>query len=77
MADVNVTVMIDGRAVFAYGAVGAPDGHAAVMGGLQVGLRHFQDILASRAPTPLNPAGALQGGVFSQSQAVKSQDTSL
>ena len=77
MADVNVTVMIDGKAAFVVGAVGAPDANAHAIGALQYGLRHFQDILASRAPAPLNPASALQGGAFGPSQAAKSQDTSL
>jgi hypothetical protein len=64
MADVNVTVMVDGKAAFVAGAVGAPDGNVHVVGALQYALRHFQDILASRVPA------SLQGGV-------KPQDTSL
>jgi hypothetical protein len=66
MADVNVTVMVDGKAAFVAGAVGAPDGNAHVVGALQYALRHFQDVLASRVPVRTS----LQGGV-------KPQDTSL
>jgi hypothetical protein len=50
MADVNVTVMIDGKAAFVAGAVGAPDAHKHAVGALAYGMQHFQDILASRVP---------------------------
>jgi hypothetical protein len=52
MPDVNVSVVIDGKPVFVHGAAGAPNGQASAVGGLQVALRHFQDILASRVPPP-------------------------
>ena len=42
MADVNVTVMVDGKAVFAAGAAGAPDGCACAVAALSLGLAHFQ-----------------------------------
>jgi hypothetical protein len=57
MADVNVTVMIDGKAAFVAGAVGAPDGMAVAITALQFGIAHFQAIKATATPqTPPVPA---------------------
>ena len=52
MADVNVTVMVDGKAVFAAGAAGAPDGCAVAVAALQLGLAHFQSMKPAAAPAP-------------------------
>ncbi len=66
MADVNVTVMVDGKAVFAAGAAGSPDGCACALAALSLGLAHFQAIKeATKAAAP------------GQTAAAKSQDTSL
>jgi hypothetical protein len=84
MADVNVTVMIDGKAAFVAGAAGAPDPHTHAVGALQYGLRHFQDILASRAPAPSpaiarTPAANVGGITLQQMQTgqTEKKDSSL
>ncbi len=56
MPDVNVTVMVDGKGVFAAGAVGSPDGCACAIAALSLGLAHFQAVAAARTPTPGFPA---------------------
>src|SRR5260370_8331034 len=71
MADVNVSVMVDGKPVFVHGAAGAPDGCAAVSAGLDAAVAHFRAVAASRAPAPAPQQ--LSGG---QPQAPpKPQDT--
>jgi hypothetical protein len=60
MADVNVTVMVDGKAVFAAGAAGAPDGSACAVAALSLGLAHFQSMKIP-APNPASPAAAKPG----------------
>lgn len=60
MADVNVTVAVDGKAVFSAGAVGAPDATQAVLMELGLALAHFQAVKAAATPAPAGPVG-LQG----------------
>lgn len=52
MADVNVSVVVDGKPVFVHGMVGTPDPNAAAQLGLQAGLNHFQAARAAAAPQP-------------------------
>jgi hypothetical protein len=73
MADVNVTVAVDGKTVFVAGAAGAPDGCACAIAGLSMALDHFKAISPAKAQaaqikvqTDLNAAAAS-----------KPQDTSL
>ena len=62
MADVNVTVAVDGKAVFSAGATGTPDGCGAVVAMLQLALAHFQAIklAASSPPSPQPVTGTQQ-----------------
>ena len=59
MADVNVTVMVDGKAVFAAGAAGSPDGSACAVAALSLALAHFQ---AQQAAVRLAVAPAAKTG---------------
>jgi len=63
MADVVVTVMIDGRQAFVAGAAGSPDPHGCVKAALDLAATHFAVIInASKAQVVTAP---------------KPQDTSL
>jgi hypothetical protein len=89
MADVVVTVMIDGKQAFVAGAAGAPDGCACATAGLSMGLDHFKAMAAAAAPAVQRTAGRIAGtnvgGVSLQdlqtgqagSQSAAKPDTSL
>lgn len=55
MADVNVTVMIDGKPAFSAGAVGAVDGHQTVIGFLDSASQHFRGVVSARTPPLATP----------------------
>jgi hypothetical protein len=50
MADVNVTVMIDGKAVFVHGAANAPLAGPVIVAGLDAARAHFQAIKDASTP---------------------------
>lgn len=72
MADVSVTVMVDGKTVFVAAGAGAVDVNMAAARGLQHGLTHFQEIM--RGQIPQTSTGPLTGPLAG-AQAAK--DTSL
>lgn len=47
MADVNITVMIDGKPAFVHGAIASPDVCTCVLAGLQAGVDHFKSLQAT------------------------------
>jgi hypothetical protein len=62
MSDVNITVMVDGKAAFVHGAAGAPDACVCAANGLAAGLAHFQAVKAATTPqTQTAPAASAQG----------------
>ena len=60
MSDVSVNVMVDGKTVFAHGAVNAPNAYVSALGALRLAVQHFQDTLASRMPPQRPPSLGIQ-----------------
>ena len=61
MPDVNLTVMVDGKTVFAHGAIGAPEPYTPVLAGLMAATAHFQAVArAAMIPPPNSNSGAGQ-----------------
>lgn len=75
MADVNVTVMVDGRPAYSAGAVGTPDGVGFAIDALQHGLDHFRAVKG--ASTPQVPRTIGLPPPLQSAQAQQPQDSSL
>lgn len=76
MADVNVTVMVDGRPAYSAGAVGTPDGVGFAIDALQHGLDHFRAVKGAATPQVPRTVG-LVGAQTQVAIPPQAQDNSL
>lgn len=77
MADVVVTVNIDGKQAYVLGAGGAVDGNAFAASALQAAADHFKSVIASRMPAQMSLGETYQDRLKQAQAAQQAKDNSL